>query len=369
MPYKFNPLPKQFDRVADTTGMGDVTGPGSATPNDIATFADGTGKVIKDSGFKTSDFLELAGGTMTGTLVLAGLPTDPSDAANKSYVDLIASGMNFKDPVVAASTNDYLVVYNNGAAGVGATLTNNDVQAAFSIDGVSPIVSDRVLIKDQSSTFQNGIYEVTDVGSGATNWVLTRTTDYDTAVEITPGTTTTVLGGTTNGNSQWMETNNVVTVGVDAIQFIQTVYPPSTFLLRANNLSDLLSASSARSNLGLTNVATQTTTQYNVLLGGAANSIVNLAPSATVGYPLVSQGAASNPDYTGSVNLAAGALGAPTLTWAGDSTTGFYRSGANVVDFANSGNHVFSITSSAFDVLQSLKFETQFLANSLLFKQ
>jgi hypothetical protein len=60
---------------------------------------------------------------------------------------------------------------------VGATLTNSGAQAALSIDGVSLATSDRVLVRSQSTAAQNGVYTVTTVGSGATNWVLTRATD------------------------------------------------------------------------------------------------------------------------------------------------------------------------------------------------
>jgi hypothetical protein len=141
--------------------------------------------------------------------------------AIKTYVDAIATGLNVQGSCVAASTTALTVTYNNGAAGVGATLTNAGAMAAISLDGISPTVGQRVLIKNQASTFQNGIYTVTTVGSGAVNWVLTRATDYDTAAEIQPGDFVIITSGTLQANSSWIETETVVTVGTDPIIFAQ----------------------------------------------------------------------------------------------------------------------------------------------------
>lgn len=150
--------------------------------------------------------------------------TDPSlaqDAATKNYVDTVAQGRQFKDPVQAASTTAFTVVYANGTAGVGATLTNNGAQAAFSTDGYSASVGDRILIKDQASTLQNGIYTVTTLGSGASNWVLTRSTDMDQPSEFKFATVF-INNGTTQQGQTWTETATVVTVGTDAVTFVQT---------------------------------------------------------------------------------------------------------------------------------------------------
>lgn len=165
--------------------------------------------------------------TICGNLYVAGTqPTNPPvppqgnpiqpPLATAPYVpaSIIAA-------VVAASTGTSLTVtYLNGAAGVGATLTNAGVQAAFAIDGYTANIGDRILIKDQSSQFQNGIYQVTTLGSGVTNWVLTRTTDYDTTAQIIPASATTVLSGTINANSSWEQADTVTTIGTDPIAFI-----------------------------------------------------------------------------------------------------------------------------------------------------
>lgn len=174
------------------------------------------------NGPEAAPYLAKAGGTMTGALTLnSSSPASDLIAASKGYVDSVAQGRVFKDPCAAASTGALTVTYNNGASGVGATLTNNGALAAFSLDGVSGALNDRFLIKDQASTLQNGIYVLTTVGSGAVAWVLTRATDMDLAAEFKGGTTF-IIGGTTNAGRTYTETATVATVGTDAVTFVLT---------------------------------------------------------------------------------------------------------------------------------------------------
>lgn len=108
----------------------------------------------------------------------------------------------YSSRVKAASTASLTVTYSNGTAGVGATLTNAGAQVAFAIDGYTAVVGDRILIKDQATGFQNGIYTITNIGSGASNWVLTRATDSDTAPKLAAGLTA-VDKGITNTGTYW----------------------------------------------------------------------------------------------------------------------------------------------------------------------
>jgi hypothetical protein len=124
--------------------------------------------------------LPKAGGTMTGNLILNADPTAALQSATKQYVDNIAAaGIHYHQACRAETTANLNATYNNGSSGVGATLTNAGTQAALVLDGVTLVAADRVMVQDQTNAAHNGIYTVTTVGSGSTNWVLTRATDAD----------------------------------------------------------------------------------------------------------------------------------------------------------------------------------------------
>jgi hypothetical protein len=169
--------------------------------------------------------------SMTPSLTQVTVAADPTLAlqvATKQYVDaLIASGIHFHQPVRVESPTNLNATYNNGTAGVGATLTNAGTQAALVIDGVTVSVADRVLVYQQTTQTQNGIYVVTNTGSGSTNWVLTRSSDADTYVinsanGLSEGSTVFVQQGTTGaGETYTCNTSGVITFGTTAITFAQ----------------------------------------------------------------------------------------------------------------------------------------------------
>lgn len=147
--------------------------------------------------------------------------TDPSgsqDAATKAYVDSVANGLDVKESVrVATITALATSTYNNG----NGTITAN-ANGALTIDGVTVTAGDRVLIKDQASAVQNGIYTVTTTGSGSAAFVLTRGPDADTAAELTGGTFFFVEDGTTNAENGYVATHNgTPTLGTTNILFAQ----------------------------------------------------------------------------------------------------------------------------------------------------
>ena len=118
-----------------------------------------------------------------GSVCVTANPTQACQLATKEYVDTIAAaGIHYHDPVRVESPDsagNLNATYDNGTAGVGATLTNNGTQAALVIDGVTLNTNDRVLIYSQTNGYENGVYTVTNTGSASTNWVLTRATDAD----------------------------------------------------------------------------------------------------------------------------------------------------------------------------------------------
>lgn len=121
-----------------------------------------------------------------------------------------------------ASTGALTVTYSNGTAGVGATLTNAGTQVALVLDGISAVVGDVVVIWQQASQFQNGLYTVTNIGSGSTNWVLTRTTNFDNSATgtIVQSATVTVALGTLYAGVFFIQTApGPFTMGTTAITF------------------------------------------------------------------------------------------------------------------------------------------------------
>lgn len=155
-------------------------------------------------------------------------PTNGTDLVNKTYVDtLAASGIHFHQPVVVESPINLNATYNNGTSGVGATLTNAGTQTALVIDGITVNVNDRVLVYQQTTQTQNGIYVVTDTGSGSTNWVLTRASDADTyvinsAAGLSEGSTVFVQQGATGaGETYTCNTAGTITFGTTNITFAQ----------------------------------------------------------------------------------------------------------------------------------------------------
>ena len=157
------------------------------------------------------------------SIVNLALPVNNSDAANKEYVDSVASGLDVKLSVKVATTEDLSsnasvtnVVYastsgNNNRGQFTATLNTAD---QFIIDGITLTSADnnaRVLIKDQVSGDQNGIWTATVSG---TSLIMNRASDFDTDEEVTSGAFTFVEEGTINESSGWvLATPNPITIG------------------------------------------------------------------------------------------------------------------------------------------------------------
>lgn len=165
------------------------------------------------------------GGTATtlGGLTSVAVTQDPTSAlqlATKQYVDALAEGLHIHASCAAATPNTLAsitggsVTYNNGTAGVGATLTLG--VALTILDGYTLQNTDRVLVKNEANQAHNGIYTWATGGT-----VLTRATDFDTPTEIASGDFTFVSNGTLYGDTGWVQTDAVTTVGTDPIVWSQ----------------------------------------------------------------------------------------------------------------------------------------------------
>jgi len=300
-------------------------------------------------------------------------PVSDTDAATKAYVDSTAQGLDPKASVVYATTTSIFgsgYTYNNGTSGVGATITAGS-NGALSIDGSTPTVGARVLIKNEVGAFVNnttesaafnGIYLVTIVGSGAAAFVLTRTTDFDVGTEMA-GAFTFVEQGTTNADTGWVCTaNNPITVGTTQITWTQFssagTYTAGTGLTLIGNQFNISNTAVTPGTFGNGDaVATFTVNQQGQLTAASNTSITANAANLTgttlnatiVNSSLTSVGTLGNLTVTdniisGNVYANSGAIQAVTL--AGNLTSNAQPNitsvgtltSLNVTGTANAGN-------------------------------
>jgi hypothetical protein len=206
---------------------------GTVNANGVGTF----GSIITPSVTGTTGNLTLTAGSSddyveirpTGTgqvhvggfkIESLGTPTASTDAATKQYVDDLAQGLAIQAPAIVASTGTLAtmsggtVTYDNGTAGVGATLSiSGDTLTA--IDGITLTVNDRIVIKDEATSAHNGIYTYTSTT------VLTRATDFDTPTEMAGGDFVFIQQGTIYNDTGWVMTDPVTTVGTSDVTFVQ----------------------------------------------------------------------------------------------------------------------------------------------------
>ena len=129
-------------------------------------------------------------------------PDQATDAATKAYVDSVTEGLHIHASAVAATTTNI---------NLSTDLENGDV-----LDGVTLVTGDRVLVKNQNTASQNGIYVVQASGAAV------RATDFDAPAEVDGGDFIFVTGGTINNDTGWVQTSELVSViGTDPIYFTQ----------------------------------------------------------------------------------------------------------------------------------------------------
>ncbi len=167
-----------------------------------------------------ADFLKLSGGTLSGALTLNADPTNALHAATKQYVDAISTGLDVKASCRVA-TAAALPACTAAGHEVGKTLTA-DAVGVLTVDGVATVLNDRILVKDQGTGANNGIYKVTTEGTAGVAFVLTRATDADTDAEVTGGMYSFITEGSTNADTGWLlTTNDPITVDTTALTFAQ----------------------------------------------------------------------------------------------------------------------------------------------------
>lgn len=191
---------------------------GRVTENTPVTTEDITGLV-------DATYVNLSGDTMAGVLNMGsnritglGTPTGDTDATTKAYVDALTNGLSWKDAVrVATAANVDLAT---------------DLEAGDTLNGVTLVAGDRVLVKNQTAAAQNGIYVVQATGAAV------RAEDMNSAAEF-DGAAVFVKEGTSGASSGWTQTATVATVGTDSVEWSQftggALYTWGTGLVESGN--------------------------------------------------------------------------------------------------------------------------------------
>ena len=174
--------------------------------------------------------------TAINQITLGADPTSAMQAVTKQYADNISAGIHAHEAVKAATTSNLSATYTagtsdaSGGLGIGAILTAS-ANGAISIDSYSASANDRILVKNQTTQTQNGVYKVTTVGDGGTAWVLTRAEDANNspAGELNQGDFVFVLNGTVNTNMGFVMTavgtstnpTGAIKIGTDNVTYTQ----------------------------------------------------------------------------------------------------------------------------------------------------
>ena len=177
-------------------------------------------------------------------------PTQNQDAATKAYVDAVSQGIHTHTSArLATAAALPASTYSNGTSGINATITGTS-NGALSVDGVAVAVDDRILVKNQTNAFENGMYVVTATGGASAVFVLTRATDMNQDVEF-PGSFEFVEEGTANADNGYVVTTNLpITIGTTAITWTQFSgagqITAGAGLTKSGNTIDVATASTSR---------------------------------------------------------------------------------------------------------------------------
>lgn len=205
-------------------------------------------------------------------------PVSSDDVASKAYVDSVAQGLQVKDAVIAASTASQTGAYASGPKTFTYTATG-----VPSIDGINiTALGTRVLLKNQSSGSQNGVYSLTTAAAAGVSPVLTRTTDFDTSAEADAGAFLFTQSGSTNGGKQFVQTTDDPVLDTNPLTFTvladSSVQPDSVTNAKLANMS----ANTIKGALTGGDPNDLTADQAITLLNAASTNTVNAARIASV---------------------------------------------------------------------------------------
>lgn len=179
---------------------------------------------------------------------------------------------------------------------VGNVITANANGALAAIDGVTLVVNDRLLLNNGAAGADNGLYVVTQVGTGGTPFILTRATDADTSAEVPPGLAVVVTEGTANGDTVWiLTTNGPITLNTTALTFGEL--PTPNALLAGTGLTRTGQTINAVANADGTIVANADDLQVGTLVAGNV-------PSGLITSTMIADGTIVNADINAAAAIA-----------------------------------------------------------------
>lgn len=253
-----------------------------------------------------------------------GTPTADGDAATKAYVDAIKQGLDIKDSVRVATT------------------ANITLSAPQTIDGVSVVAGDRVLVKDQSTGSENGIYVVATEA-----W--TRAVDADASADVTAGLFVFVAEGSTYADSGWvLTTNDPITLGTTALTFTQFSgagqITAGTGLSKSGNTLSVSFGSTGTTacvgndaRLSDTRNTTNSVTFNNGGAGAASGTTFNGDSAVTVSYNTVGAPSTTGTNASGSWGISITGTATTATTANGLNTSNNYQVNSLGVGTAGSG--------------------------------
>jgi hypothetical protein len=276
-----------------------------------------------------------SGDTMTGALILNADPITALGAATKQYVDNNIQGLQTKPTAKVATTAALAAnTYNNGSSGVGATLTGNVNGSIGTIDTYTIVVNDLILVKNESTAANNGLYTVTQVGTVGTPYILTRQTDMQTTNEFAGAFVPVSNAGFTNANSLWLANPSTpVVVGTTNIPFTQL-----------NGATDLIAGtgitlSGNTISISVSYVGQTSITTLGAITTGTWNASV-ISTTYTQAQVISISGVSGRTTITGTatvpiIDISASYVGQTTITTLGTITTGTWN--GTTIAIANGG--------------------------------
>ena len=252
--------------------------------------------------------------------------------------------LTFDGAIVTGLTNGAPTIPSVINSGVGAYLTNSGAQAALSIDGIALASTNRVLVRNQTTASQNGVYTVTTVGSGSTNWVLTRATDADRVIPTDPmglgtGDYFFVQSGSAGAGDSFVLTTepNTMIIGYTALTYTQ--FSGGITYTGGTNIDVTGQVISVTGAIGATNGGTGTATVAtgDLLYGSGTNAWSKLTKGAAY-KALVMDGSGTNVEWNAvALNQSGAVSGALPATNGGTGLSSYtlgdtiYSSAANTI--------------------------------------